>query len=412
MAIPMHPQFIYKIPQNESWYIVITNTSHHFYFNARDKLSFWQLSDVKQHYQGDVDIVELMQDVEFDQLAVLFASARGCDVKRSSRRGETDGVKRVGGDELGAGTLKRAKVEAKDAEGSSGNGNVDASTEAGKSDDWGKETKDDERHRASGDASASKVSLLAGYSSSSDEEEEEEEEENVATAEPDDKPQDYENSKSKLIDVLNSLSGQISEYDAWDLVQNKLSDQLHHVNALLSDHNQQKIFTEWINDRKTVEVLNEIYPTEKIKLLSLLQSHKDEVRNSYYPNFYNYHYLQLNTIQLSTSEKETTFRKYKNFVNEFASFEKKFKQSNKNAVGNVKVMKVDEFLHTALKLKLKHEHDFTQMDNLSDFDNWIRLLNYYDVDLDIAEDETNFLLGDEKRLKCYMDAVNKLTVIK
>ena len=41
--------------------------------------------------------------------------------------------------------------------------------------------------------------------------------------------------------------------------------------------------------------------------------------------------------------------------------------------------------------------------NLSDLDNWINLLNHYDIPTDIAENEINFLVGDEKRLNSYID---------
>ncbi|KAK6872891.1 hypothetical protein K6H11_002611 [Candida tropicalis] len=84
-------------------------------------------------------------------------------------------------------------------------------------------------------------------------------------------------------------------------------------------------------------------------------------------------------------------------LNNFTKFAKNFKKQNKNSNQNVKVMKLNEFL------KGKLSGSFIINDNLSHFDNWINLLNENDISAEIAENEINFLVGDEKRLNSYIE---------
>ena len=69
-------------------------------------------------------------------------------------------------------------------------------------------------------------------------------------------------------------------------------------------------------------------------------------------------------------------------------------------------MKLNEFLQNKLHSHITNTADsgpFNVDSNLSDLDNWINLLNHYDIPTDIAENEINFLVGDEKRLNSYID---------
>ncbi|KAK6463087.1 hypothetical protein DFJ63DRAFT_318270 [Scheffersomyces coipomensis] len=84
------PRNQYKIPfvsshndVNSNWYIILTSTNRHFYFNAAVRQSYWQLQDLKEQYFSDNDLEwgQFLNCFEFDKLSVLFAKNIGFHVK-------------------------------------------------------------------------------------------------------------------------------------------------------------------------------------------------------------------------------------------------------------------------------------------------------------------------------------------
>ncbi|KAI5960973.1 uncharacterized protein KGF55_004240 [Candida pseudojiufengensis] len=457
----MRPKFIYKIPKTE-WFIIITNTQHHFYFNSNDLNSFWQLSDIEKFYNNNIDINDnevneneqhiskLIENIEFNELGLLFAKSRGLDVKILD---ESEGdLKNQANQEIDEN--EEEEVEEEEEEEEFIYENKDPSTEK-QTISTSVESESEKKQEES-----KSTGILAGYSSSEEddiegEEEEKEEEEEKA------KPtfaQDYveiEDLVSKILDqeqtdeessddgnddnsldlslddnddektndineefkqILNQYSDEISSYEPWELVEEKLNSEFlkfpsyHSIN---SNKQKEEIFKQWLKERDSKpngddenEEIDEenlsfkTFPTPTLLYKSLLQSKKDEIKSMIYPNFYTKNYLEINDIKLTKLEKEENFRNFKIFLNEFSKEEKTYKKQNPLFKDNYKVFKLNEFLKNQnLTLTTQFEVD----SNLSFFENWINLLNNLNgLDESIVEDNINFIVGDEKRLNSYL----------
>lgn len=423
----MQPLFTYNVPQT-SWYIVITDTSNHFYFNNNDKCSYWQLNDLNEHYGIDID--QFITSINFDELAVLIAKSRGVNIE--SQKEEVPKTK----EEEKEQEEKQEEEQEEQQEEEIIIENVQVSPTP--SPEPKKEVKSQ--------------SILQGYSSSEDEDEDEESANKdrndideiaahaIAQHQPqqdinqlsDDDDDDNNNSldlsldedegtiseseKQDFMNLLNQFSNKISIYDSWDLIEEELIEEFikfPEYLAILSKQEREKIFQKWcsrqqqqqevIYDKDTM--INEqdtgIFPTPKLKFLNFLQDFKLEIKDSFYQSFYTANYEKINQFNLLlSSTKELIFRNYKLMLNDFTQFAKKFKKQNKNSNQNVKVMKLNEFLNGKITGSYKID------EKLSYFDNWIKLLNNNDISAEIAENEINFLVGDEKRLNSYIEQLN------
>ncbi|CAH2350807.1 hypothetical protein CLIB1423_02S05622 [[Candida] railenensis] len=72
------PKFKYLVPfkerdGEERWYIIITSTGRHFYFNKITKKSYWQLSDL---FSIGVD-ESIINNIDYDEVSTLVAKANG-----------------------------------------------------------------------------------------------------------------------------------------------------------------------------------------------------------------------------------------------------------------------------------------------------------------------------------------------
>lgn len=405
----MQPLFTYNIPLT-LWYIVVTDTSNHFYFNNDDKCSYWQLYDLQEQY--GIDISKFVESINFDELSVLMAKSRGVNIQIKEEEEEEELSKLV--------DTKEEEIIIENVQ----------STPAVSS----PSPPQQQQEKPQG--------ILTGYSSSEDDEEEEEkeeipinldeitekaiaqyksqEDEQLSDDEDDNNSldlslddNDSSNSiKQDFMNLLNQFSGKFSVYDSWDLIEEELIEEFvkyPEFLAILSKQEREKIFQKWCSQQEeededgesNKDVVTEentgIFPTPKIKFLEFLQDFKLDIKDSFYQSFYATNYIKINEVDLLPSIKESIFRNYKLMLNDFTKFAKNYKKQNKNSNQNVKVMKLNEFL------KGKLSGSFTINDNLSPFDNWINLLNENGISAEIAENEINFLVGDEKRLNSYIE---------
>ncbi|KAI5950629.1 hypothetical protein CANMA_005289 [Candida margitis] len=442
----MKPLFIYPIPQSSAWYIIITDTSHHFYFNAKDGHSYWQLSDLAENY-NDINTKQLLSSVNYDQLGLLFAKARGLRVE-TSRSGKCD--RGNGGDD----TIRQGQKDVSDE------------VEIVYQNEY---TQDDANEIAGepavniqdSDSSAlPSKGIVFGYSSSEDDDDDEENDElsqeNQQKALPkkkdevdnivsqvlhqnEDEQEQSDNESQISLDLsvdeeeelknnnttvhefrqmLNNFASSFSSFDSWDIIEDQLVGEfikypVYH--SIGSREEKREIFQNWLDSRdddneesntSASHDVDAIFPTEKMLFLSLLQQHKDQVKTSFYQEFYTANYKEMNNIDLPKLTKEDTYRNYKKFILDFAKFEKDFKKTTEYTKGvNVKVMKLQEYLSSRSDFP---SGVYTIDSNLSFFKNWVQLLNQYFDDVTIAESEINFLLGDEKRLHSYITKLNEI----
>ncbi|CCG25861.1 hypothetical protein CORT_0C04870 [Candida orthopsilosis Co 90-125] len=438
----MKALFIYSIPQSSDWYIVITDTSNHFYFNSKDGNAYWQLSDLVGKY--GIIIEQFFASVNFDQLGLLFAKSRGLKLPKREKYDESnvsrsDLVRRDQKD-----VPDEVEIVYENEYISNDNNDVNEGPNSG--------------NKSSQSAPSPVKGIVSGYSSSEEEVEEEEDVTDRASEEArqqvleedeigvdalvsqvleqrgvedeqsdnesqvsldlsvDDEPDQKASAIQEFEEMLNNYSSQISSFDSWDIIEDQLVKEfikypIYH--SIGSRREKAEIFQNWVDSREDEEESfptghdsEKIFPTQKILFLSLLQQHKDQVKSSFYQEFYTSHYKEINNIDIPKSTKEETYRNYKKFIQDFAKFEKDYKKTAEYKKGvNVKVMKLKEYLSSQQNFP---KGSFAINPESSFFENWVDLLNqFFKDDTTVAEAEINFLLGDEKRLSSYIAKLNE-----
>ncbi|KAG5419275.1 hypothetical protein I9W82_003042 [Candida metapsilosis] len=438
----MKPLFIYPIPETSIWYIIITDTSNHFYFDSEDGTSYWQLSELVDKY--DINLSQFLSHVNYDQLGLLFAKSRGLKVRTNEEKGKKSHQK------SGSPTKEPTQGDTDDAA-----GEVEILYENEYVNKGGNGETTEPSNETVEEKQSSPVGIVTGYSSSEEEEEEEEkgEEKEGILLELQNAPTKVDNGVddivAKVLDqqdvdddqsdnesqvsldlslddeseektsatiefekMLNEYSSQISSFESWDIIEDQLVKEfikypIYH--SIGSRREKADIFQNWLDNREVEEdgaVSTDsegakLFPTAKIQFLSLLQNHRDQVKTAFYQEFYVSHYKDINEIDLPKSSKEEVYRSYKTFILDFAKFEKNFKKSAEYQKGvNVKVMKLEGYLSSQGDFP---SGSFTIDPELSCFDNWIQLLNqFFKHEPKIPEAEINFLVGDEKRLNSYI----------
>ena len=412
----MQPLFTYNIPLT-SWYIVVTDTSNHFYFNNDDKCSYWQLYDLQEQY--DIDIPKFVESINYDELSVLMAKSRGVNIELKDEKEEVLS-KSVGMKEdeiiienvqstpvVSSPPQQQEKAQAILAGYSSSEDDEEEEEEKKKDKD---DYDDDGEDEIPINIDEITEKAIAQYKSQEDEQLSDDEDDNNSLDLSLDDNDSSNSIKQDFMNLLNQFSGKFSIYDSWDLIEEELIEEFvkyPEFLAILSKQERENIFQKWCSQQEQEEgesnndvVIEEntgIFPTPKIKFLEFLQDFKLDIKDSFYQSFYAKNYIKINEFDLLPTIKESIFRNYKLMLNNFTKFAKNFKKQNKNSNQNVKVMKLNEFL------KGKLSGSFIINDNLSHFDNWINLLNENDISAEIAENEINFLVGDEKRLNSYIE---------
>ncbi|EER33712.1 predicted protein [Candida tropicalis MYA-3404] len=413
----MQPLFTYNIPST-SWYIVVTDTSNHFYFNNDDKCSYWQLYDLQEQY--DIDIPKFVESINYDELSVLMAKSRGVNIELKDEKEEVSS-KSVGMKEdeiiienvqstpvVSSPPQQQEKAQAILAGYSSSEDDEEEEEEEKKKDK--DDYDDDGENEIPINIDEITEKAIAQYKSQEDEQSSDDEDDNNSLDLSLDDNDSSNSIKQDFMNLLNQCSGKFSIYDSWDLIEEELIEEFvkyPEFLAISSKQERENIFQKWCSQQEQEEgesnndvVIEEntgIFPTPKIKFLEFLQDFKSDIKDSFYQSFYASNYIKINEFDLSPTIKESIFRNYKLMLNNFTKFAKNFKKQNKNSNQNVKVMKLNEFL------KGKLSGSFIINDNLSHFDNWINLLNENDISAEIAENEINFLVGDEKRLNSYIE---------
>jgi hypothetical protein len=103
---------------------------------------------------------------------------------------------------------------------------------------------------------------------------------------------------------------------------------------------------------------------------------------------------------------EEIYKNFKKYLNDFAAYEKSTKKSpNYDSTINLKKTRLQSFLKENQPSISKIE--FSTIPSASDKENWINLANTFDFPETLIEHFDNFIVGDEKRLQCYLDLIHQ-----
>lgn len=442
---PGNALFVYSVPETP-WHVVITDKCHHFYFNAVSKASVWQITETEEG---------LLEKLDYNELAVLFAKSRGFSMRGGKEKKEKEKKKVVEReveeeeDEAAEGVseLEPEEVEVPHDLIQSVVGEMGPLDEGeGEKEEVGEKEVEEENVQQPIDGG---VSLLQGYLSDSGDEDEGEEEaeveatqevvvpqDNVAeedVAEEEEEQLGEDDALEGLVDVnaglelllsddeageveadegvketfkslLSQHEGSFSKYDPWFLVVEDLVLVMAQEPAFYSllDKEKETAFNEWVAESSSnfKQAPKGRFPTANLLFYQELQEHKAEIRKLPYVQ-----YKEQFPFNTDGEEPDRLYRKLRTTLVDFADYEKKLKKGGYKGE-NLKVKKVNEFVANELASLLveKGEHEL-----LADlfFDKWIDLCNAFNLPLSMVESPENFILGDEKRYLCYKDALMK-----
>lgn len=441
------PLLVYTVPESP-WHVVITDKAQHFYFNSETKASVWQITET----DGD-----LPSKLDYNELAILFAKARGYSSRRESKKVD---------DHTQKAAEPEAKIPESEAEHEDWQSELepeevevpldlinDVVQEKGPRIDQ-KEHAEEERavvaeKKAPEEASmGAGVDLLQGYSSDESDEEPEAQVEDEAAEETneavedvsaaagespeqsDTEPEEAEDSpepapldvnagleltlsgdeeepdstctKEEFKDFLSLHLDKFSKFDPWFLVAEELVLLLAQEPAFygLLDETKEAIFNEWVIGSNESQQSSNQYPTPTLLFFKDLQENKTEIRKLPYPKF-----VESFPHEITVEEPDKLYRKLRATLVDFAEHEKQLKKGGYKGE-NLKVKRVREFVAQELSSLAFKKREHEPLAELF-FDKWMELCNAFSLPQSMVESPVNFILGDEKRYMCYKEALTE-----
>lgn len=421
------PKFQYHIPFagenpiHDHWHVIITSTSKHFYFNSAVKKSLWQLADIQQQYQ-DLPWTRFVACINFDQLAILFAKARGLKGLDESHYYRENQTREKNKESLDKEVNKDNDVKKPAQPEPSNPSEVEHESQLELEVDFEAQNAFIADLLKEEGYIKPQEKVILGYSSSEEESEGEDDGDEGDEGDEADEGEDLSNgldlslpddtslpTKSEFFDVLNQLKPKISIYEPWSMVEEELISELALFPAFYAIDGSQRelIFDEWCAQQEDTlpnePELAQKYPTPTIVLYKLFQEYKRDIKLLYYQQFFNQHIQEFNEIDLSNKEKEKLYAKFKTMLSDFSKFERAAKKEKLyDSSVNLKKLRLQQFLSEHKEWDKKGQVE--KKDH--SFDTWIAILNDCNVPEHIAESNINFIVGDDKRLECYEEIVS------
>ncbi|KAK6205358.1 uncharacterized protein RJT21DRAFT_117830 [Scheffersomyces amazonensis] len=502
------PQSQYKIPYiskksddiNSYWYVILTTTNVHFYFNSQSKEAYWQLGDFRHLFEDD-EWETFISAFEFNELSLLFARNIGFNWIRNEKKiDEDEAIQHVEisqEDELDINDIDETvdsehEREVVDEVVVDEDLVRDILREGGYLNKTGSAGAEDDPNISSPESQSPKplvqsggIGISLGYSSSEeddeddDEEEEKEEEEEEKGPEQNHEAEEDSNINEGLdlsvddheensdlnvgldlsiddqeeleqnddfIKLLDTFKSRISVYDSWALVEEELISEFVKYPEYYSIEDgkaREQIFNNWIIERQKEEsaldvdedsgnevdedsevdseqeIYSEKYPTPTLEYFKLLQQYKKEIKSLVYQQFYNSHFKEINSIALSSKEKDSIYRSFKTMLTNQTQFEKSYKKEHPDSKINLKKLKLDEYLQTCIEHFKDHIEEIktfltlnpgfaTNITEEEAFSTWIKLINNTNIGEQVAENNINFVVGDVKRVQSYIELYNSI----
>lgn len=189
--------------------------------------------------------------------------------------------------------------------------------------------------------------------------------------------------------LLDEHQSQIDSYNPYSLVEEDLIQQFvkHPVFYQLLFQERENIYNQWA---AKVDLNPSIYPSEMQKFYQKLFEFKSDIKLKYYIDF------KQTLHPFNVPDKQKLFLTYKNMLQAQTTFEKANRTKYPKDV-NLKKLKLSEYLRQHLTIPLDIE-----LEAESDFEKWIELCNKANIPREVAENQLNWLVGDTKRLECYL----------
>lgn len=452
----MKPLFVYLV-EDTDWHVIVTDDAGHFYFNSRTKVSVWQLADVGP---------AVAEKINYDEVAVLFAKARGLDVREVRKVGkkeklegeeteveeteeeveemedvddneevESDYVEVEGEDELTMALLREVMAEhdvdiendVDDTEEDVGENLEDtevpklrglslgysSSDEEKLDDDLGDKENLDNDFDKDVESTEEAGEVAGGAAESAESLHESLSDDASASDAPLDLSLNTENDPASIgafKALLDTHKSSISIYDPWFMVEEDLLPKVANDPAYygVPEAHRESVFNAWVSEASTARETSATYPTSELLFFQLLQDNKSDVKTLYYSEYLSAHREVAKFLANHPNlNAEVLYRQLRVTLNDFAKHEREAKKQQKvtgksNSGGNLKVAHLDKFLQTHLS-ELPHYGSIVHAG--SSFEQWIHLLNS-GVPMAVAHDTNNFIVGDEKRVICYQRAMS------
>lgn len=453
----MKPLFVYLV-EDTDWHVIVTDDAGHFYFNSRTKASVWQSADVEPN---------VVEKINYDEVAVLFAKARGLDVREVREVGEKD--KKEGGER------KAEEMEDDDEDEVDGDEEVECDyvevegedetmallREVMAEHDVDIENEVDVTENVEENVEDTEVpkeslgGLSLGYSSDESDESDEEELDNgvgakdvdseeesgdVADADsnagsnadfhgesgesqdslsdasasdnPLDLSLDTENDPAAIEAfkaLLDTHKSSFSIYDPWFMVEEDLLAKAANDPAYygVPEAQRESIFNAWVSEASTARETAATYPTSELLFFQLLQDNKSDVKTLYYSEYLSAHSEVANFLADHPNlNAEVLYRQLRVTLNDFARHEREVKKQQKiTGKGNAAGnLKVAHLDRFLHTHQRELPHNGSVVPAGSAFEHWIDILNC-GVPIAVAHDTINFIVGDEKRVTCYRRAM-------
>lgn len=412
----MKPWLLHPIPHGQ-WFLVVTDNGRHFYYNQRTGKSYWQLSDV---FDTGVVKDEFMQCLDFDQVSILMAKARGLSIgdQKSQVKGR-EGEKEYSEQKVGnAGTKSLPQVEPADGDDSVNEINVEIPDDAfdafhAKSNleeaesppHVQQDTESLVRDFLHDEGIKTKPTLLDEYGSDLDGD----------SSEASGHSSDSENSlhldltvrelagdTEKFVEMLADYANKINKMDPWFLVSEDLAKDFAQDARFFSvtdDRLREHLYDEWVQRLlANTETENSPRPTQTQAFFNLLLKHKKAIKASPYLEFL-LNYPEVASPSIEPKKQENLFRQFKVMLLDQEEYEKKHKRSpNYNSAINLKKQRLEQFLRESRVVK--KPVDTTSITG-TEFEKWIILCHKAEIPEKIRNSPYNFVVGDEKRWEVY-----------
>lgn len=430
-ALMSRPLFVHDV-KNTSWCIVVTENAGHFYFNKETKQSVWQSDET------GLDPETFVANVNFNDLGILFARARGFAIQKSHSE-EKIAVKEFEQPEAKDSESEQSDEPDDESQDEDGNEMLrQILEESGLLPENSEGIENTEEPESGDEVSEKPIGLTLGYSSLEEDSEDEKDEDehntglDLSVEKLQETPQETQQEKQqeshgqkhealegldlsisettvsqedtqRFIGLLEKHRSSISPYDPWFVVEEELVTQFAQdpVFYAVPEEQRETIFNQWVSDATASKKMpaEGKYPTPELRFFHFLQQYKAEVRKLYYEEFYSAHAKELKTVDFGPVKMEDAFRRLRVKLNDFAQYERNAKKSTAGGSSNLKVEHVCDFVAKNLG---SHKYDLPHVPHSGSwFERWIALCNECNLPPKLVNDPTNFIVGDEKRFACY-----------
>lgn len=420
------PVFQSLIRYNDSqWYVIVTDKGKHFYFNKALKKSSWSIIELVRDYQVNKD--EFVHGINFDEVALLMGKVNGLAVDEEKKAAEAEAKEENEVEQVEEEEEEEEKEEEEEEVDQldlvkkllKEEGFMNEKKEEPKGLSLGYSSSEEEENDAKEESHSDQESINQGLDLSISDDEDINKEEPVSDEEDINKGLDLsvsdEEDGNSFFQLLDKYKDQISLSDPWFIVQDELITEFikNPEYYSIDDNLKESLYEKWVRSQENPQSTTSgpktsAKPTLIQSYYHFLQDFKNELKNLYFNDFKQNFKNEFKNFTQDKDESqsfyENHYRLFKLNINDHSNLEKSLKKQKKLPKDiNFKKQRLTEFLNSNLSSK---ETSNLNLVSSNDFDQWIHLCNQLHLPLNVTQDPLNFIVGDEKRLQCYLEVLN------